>query len=165
MKNCPKCNRTYSDPDLNFCLEDGELLMTMSSDPFQRPYADDPPPTVIMDQARITNPVSWSNQAQPPMQWQPQQLASVPSSPNQTLGIVSLILGVSSVTVGWCCWIGVLLGPAAIVTGVIGLSQIKNDPRTYGGKGLAIAGIIAGILYLILAALLFIVSMLGSAFN
>lgn len=26
MKKCPKCNRTYSDTDLSFCLEDGMLL-------------------------------------------------------------------------------------------------------------------------------------------
>ena len=26
MKRCPTCNRTYTDPALNFCVEDGTLL-------------------------------------------------------------------------------------------------------------------------------------------
>lgn len=28
MKRCPSCNRTYTDPSLNFCLEDGTPLVT-----------------------------------------------------------------------------------------------------------------------------------------
>ena len=26
MKKCPKCNRTYSDEEMSFCLDDGSLL-------------------------------------------------------------------------------------------------------------------------------------------
>lgn len=28
MKNCPQCNRTYSDNSMSFCLDDGALLST-----------------------------------------------------------------------------------------------------------------------------------------
>jgi len=31
MKRCPKCNRTYSDEELAFCLEDGSVLMASQS--------------------------------------------------------------------------------------------------------------------------------------
>lgn len=76
--------------------------------------------------------------------------------PTQTLAVVSLCLGIASITVGWCCYIGFLLSPAALVTGFIALSQIKNDPAKYTGKGLAIGGIATGILYVIGMILIFI---------
>jgi len=37
-----------------------------------------------------------------------------------------------------------LLGPAAIIMGIIGLMQNKNNPELYGGRGFAIAGIATG---------------------
>ena len=83
------------------------------------------------------------------------------SGPNQTLPIVSLCLGVASISVGWCCYLGVLLGPAAIVTGVIGMVQNKNNPDMYGGRGLALAGIITGALYFV--GLVFLILIYGAA--
>jgi hypothetical protein len=41
----------------------------------------------------------------------------------------------------------------ALITGYLGIKNINQDPRTYGGKGLAIAGmIIGGIMFLVGAA-------------
>ncbi|KXK06713.1 MAG: hypothetical protein UZ17_ACD001000343 [Acidobacteria bacterium OLB17] len=54
MKICPKCQKTYSDDNLNFCLEDGTVLQQMASAA--------PPPTVA-----INAPVT---QQQPPQQFQ-----------------------------------------------------------------------------------------------
>ena len=169
MKHCPKCGQSYSDPGLNFCLNDGELLMERSTayqpPQFESPtrYADDPPPTVLMNDPRSTNPTGWSPSSQPPAQWQGQQIVTPPghspvqfanyTTPNQTLGIISTIVGAASITVGWCCYMGVLLGPAAIITGIVALVQNKNDPMRYGGKGFAIAGIVMGALYLVLLIL------------
>lgn len=167
MKSCPRCHKTYTDNDLNFCLDDGELLtQTQGEEPTRPLRVDDSPPTVVLDPPRQTNPISWAQQpppqqTYPPTQWQsaqpqPQQnYAFAPhpmmmrSGPNQTLPIVSLCLGIASITVGWCCYLGVLMGPAAIVTGVIGLVQNKNNPDSYGGKGLALAGVIMGALYFV----------------
>jgi hypothetical protein len=173
MKRCTRCDRTYTDDNLNFCLDDGELLVLFATEEATRPLRDDAPPTVVLDQTRVTNPVSWpapsigqpTQQSQPPMQqtWQPppQQAQYQPNyafaphpmmmrgSASQALPIVSLSLGVASITIGWCCYIGVLLGPAAIITGAIGLFQIKSNPSAYGGKGLAIAGIATGALYIV----------------
>jgi hypothetical protein len=47
MKICPGCNQTYADENLNFCLNDGELLQQ---------FGDDAPPTIMMDSSRTTNP-------------------------------------------------------------------------------------------------------------
>ncbi len=165
MKQCPRCGKTYTDANLNFCLDDGELLSVMSSPGVGDAFRDDSPPTVMLDEARRTNPAGWPSQplpSAPPVQWQaapvnqfPQFQATV--SPNLTLAIVSLCLGISSLTIGWCCYIGVLLGPAAMITGFIAMSQNKKDPQRYGGRGMAIGGIATGAVYLALMVLFVIV--------
>ena len=164
-KRCPKCGQTYADQDLNFCLNDGELLAytaepkgpQYAAEPPPTRFADDTPPTIMMGSPRETNPTGWPSA--PPAQWQWQQIVTPPghspiqyanySSPNQVLGILSLVLGALSITVGWCCYTGVLLGPAAIILGVISLIQQKSDPMRYGGRGFGIAGIVLGALYLV----------------
>lgn len=169
MKRCPKCGRSYEDANLNFCLEDGELLSLQATSA----AVDDSPPTVMLDPARRTNPTGWPPQQQPgaapPMQWsapQPNpavQFGGLPMtvSPNQTLAIVSLSLGIASMTIGWCCYLGVLLAPASIITGYIALSQINRDPARYAGRGMAHGGIWTGVAYL--ALLLVIILIYGAA--
>ena len=172
MKRCPKCGQTYEDKDLNFCFNDGELLSYLApdappSDYSERPlYANDPPPTEFLPSSRVTNETRWTPPAAPPAVWQANQAAPVnipfsqyPTtiSPSQTLAIISLGLGVGSMTIGWCCYSGTLLGPAAIVTGVIALFQIKSNPQLYGGKGFAIAGIATGALFLVVLLLVIII--------
>lgn len=160
MKQCLKCNQTYSDDTLNFCLNDGEMLVQMSGGP--RPYQDSPP-TVMMNDARATDPTGWQPPAAAPSIWQPQQVMQYPMavSPNQTLAIVSLCLGIASVTIGWCCYIGVILSPGALITGFIALSQIKKDPSRNTGRGFAIGGIVTGVIYF--AVLLLLIVLYGAA--
>ncbi|MEO8071882.1 MAG: hypothetical protein ABI686_01420 [Acidobacteriota bacterium] len=50
MKICPKCQKTYSDENLNFCLNDGTLLTQMSKS------EDSLPATVFVNQPPPTNP-------------------------------------------------------------------------------------------------------------
>lgn len=169
MKQCPRCKNTYSDDQLNFCLDDGELLTAFSQEPPPARYVDDTPPTMMMNDARVTNPSNWPSSS-PPAQWQGQgapvqqaQFApfAMVQSPSQTLAIVSLCLGIGSITVGWCCYIGVLLSPAALITGFIALSQIKKDPSRFTGRGLAIGGMVTGTVYFV--ALILIVVLWGAA--
>jgi hypothetical protein len=170
MKQCPRCSRTYTDDALNFCLEDGELLQQYYGGASAARPADDAPPTVMFQESRVTNPTNWPQTppSAPPAPWQQQspqpagiaQSAAMPSV-NQTLAIVSLGLGAASITIGWCCSTGMLLSPAALITGFIALSQIKKDPRSYGGRGFAIAGIVTGIIYL--SVILLIIVIYGAA--
>lgn len=156
MKQCPRCHQTYTDADLNFCLNDGELLASMDSG---MPHFDDSPPTLAIDPTRVTNPTNWQNMP-PPASWQSQPIAvpqqqgfapyGIPVSPDLTLGIVSMCLGIGSLTVGWCCSLGLLLSPAALITGFIALAQNKKDPQKYGGRGFALAGTITGGVFLVL---------------
>lgn len=159
MKQCPRCNQIYTDANLNFCLNDGELLTQTYVDPPQGSYIDDLPPTVMMNDARITNPVSWQQPAAPPAVYQGQQVMQYPisMSPNQTLAIVSLCLGIGSITIGWCCSSGLILSPAALITGFIALSQIKKDPMKNGGRGLAIGGIATAAVYLAVLVLFIVI--------
>ena len=166
MKQCPTCLRTYSDDALNFCLEDGEMLTAYFQEPPSQ-FAPDPPPTVMMNEPRVTNPAAWPAQAQsaPPAPWQAQQLQGQPgqyapaafSTPSQTLAVTSLCLGVASVTIGWCCSTGLLLSPAALITGFIALSQIKKNPGAFTGRGLAMGGIVAGTVYLSVLVLIIVI--------
>jgi hypothetical protein len=155
MKICPGCNQSYTDEYLNFCLACGEAL-TKSS--------DDAPPTVIMNPARKTDQTNWGNFQQPAAPWQSnppvhqQQMNMIPQEiygVNQTLPTVSLVLGILG-SVLFCCYGGIPLGAAAVITGYLGMKNADNDPSRYGGRGLAIAGIILGGLAIIGSFFLFV---------
>ena len=70
------------------------------------------------------------------------------------MALLSMILGIISVTIGFCCYFGVLTGPVAIGLGAYALSLVKKDPNKFGGKGMAVTGIILGALYFILLILI-----------
>ncbi len=173
MKICPNCQQIYEDDGLNFCLNDGGIL--------EKKDDDAPPPTVMMPQARQTNPNVTDNFAQPPSSpWQSAPIQPVqPISPwqsapmqaqqpfqpalqtpnymspvysggvDQNLAIASLILGSCAILVSFCC---VLFGPvltlplgiAAVITGFMGMNNANQNPQKYGGKNLAIGGMVTG---------------------
>lgn len=90
----------------------------------------------------------WTPPPSPEQGWQDQGLgANTPFQPpvaaggqNQVLPIVSLVFGIISV----CCYVSPLTGLVALITGFLGMKNANNDPNQYGGKGLAIAGMITG---------------------
>jgi hypothetical protein len=144
MKVCPNCQQQYVDDGLNFCLSDGGMLM---------PAPDEAPPTILMNQARPTNQ-NWSNeppysppwqQSQPLQQQQNQPFMTpmVVHGQDQTLPTIGMVLGILSVLL-ICCYGGFYFGLAALIIGFIGMSNVNKDPERYGGKGLAIAGMIMG---------------------
>lgn len=65
-------------------------------------------------------------------------------------------------TLGLCCYFGILTGPIAAVLGIVALVQIKNDPEKQTGKGMAIGGIVTGGLGLVLVILYVGVGFLGA---
>ena len=166
MKRCPRCNQTYTDDALNFCLNDGELLLVDYGDPpptiFGQPdpSASGETPTVMLNQPRVTNQGTWQS-ATPPASWQPQEVQRSASaigfsrSVDQTLPIVSMVLGVGSILL-ICCWGGLPLGAAAFITGFLGMRNADTDPAKYGGRGLAIAGMVLGVVSF-LASFMFLV--------
>jgi hypothetical protein len=156
MKQCPRCKQTYSDDQLNFCLEDGELLSAFAQEPPPARYRDDPPPTLLMNDPRATNPTNWPQTppaGQPPARWQPQQ--NIQNQPfrspgfvagrDQTMPTIALILGILSIPLV-CCYGGIWLGLPAAVLGFLGMRNADNDPSRYGGRGMAIGGMVLGVI-------------------
>lgn len=152
------------------------------------PYKEpEPPPTVLgsnpFDQPPVFgqqeplnqsfNPPAQQNDWTPPpapvSNWQDQGLGentpfqppqAVAQGQNQIMPIVSLVLGIISI----CCPIAILTGPAALITGFLGIKNVNADPNQYGGKGLAIAGMIIGGLFFVLSVIWWILRLLGLAY-
>ena len=66
------------------------------------------------------------------------------------LAIASLILGIISIPTLGLLVMGALTG---IALGIVALNQIRKDPAHYGGKGMAIAGIVCGVIGCVLSLL------------
>jgi hypothetical protein len=75
MKQCPACNRTYTDDAQLFCLEDGSQLITASFGGSGSPSPFDPNATLAYTPTRDTNP--------PPESFYP-QAPHVPTPPAPT---------------------------------------------------------------------------------
>lgn len=161
MKICPNCRQTYTDEELNFCLSDGTFLSTVE-DEFPRTVAYKP---------RITNEIKAQPDFPhypPPTVWQstqnvqPQSFSMPPGSlkRDQTLPVISLILGILAVFLG-CFFLGIPLGLGAIITGGIGLNNEKKAPDKYGGRGLAMGGVITGAIGLAIGIMFFVLIIWG----
>jgi hypothetical protein len=67
------------------------------------------------------------------------------------LAIGALISGILAVVCFWAC-LGLILGPAAAIMGFIARQRITASGGTVGGGGLALAGLILGIVGFVLTA-------------
>jgi len=80
-------------------------------------------------------------------------ITPMPAQPrNSQTAVWSLVTGIASLL---CCCI-CILGPVAIVLGIVALSQLKSHPELTG-RGFAITGIVLGIVSLLLGAALWAV--------
>ena len=172
MKRCPTCHQVFDQEWLSFCTNDGTSLVDTSSLPAEPPptmMSQPMPPSVSPSEQPTINlqtggssqtPAPYSPPApmqqswQPPSQpmqtgWQPPPPPAYSQQKKQGLAIASLILGLCSITVGWCCSLGLLTAPVGIVLGIVSLVQIKNKPNENGGKPLSITGIATGSAYLL----------------
>jgi hypothetical protein len=122
-----------------------------SNNPFnQSPFEQSPTP--FGQQATPYNaPIQqtdWTPPPAPESNWQNQNIgANTPFQPpvagvegqDKTLAIVSLVCGILSLT---CC--GAVTGIAALITGFMAKNNVDANPQQYGGRGLALAGMIMG---------------------
>jgi hypothetical protein len=79
-----------------------------------------------------------------------------PSAPNNTFGLVSLILGIVAIPLVCCFYIGIPIGIAAGVLGFLG--KQKADQGLATNRGQAMAGLICGAAAVALGILLLILS-------
>jgi len=86
--------------------------------------------------------------------------SSYPSAPAQAyprtnpLAVTSVIMGATSILLACCCY-GFPFNVLALVFGVIGLIQIKQNPAWETGAGFAWAGLILAVFSMVLAILLY----------
>jgi len=167
MKRCPTCNQEFTDDWLTFCTQDGTSLVTVETSSNEPPVTlvspAMPPSVSPLEQPTLDYPGSPSKTPVPysppqPMQagWSPPPPPAYATAPQQSLAIASLVLGLVSITLGFCCYFGVLTGPVALALGIYSLVMIKKEPNKYGGKGFAIGGIITGSLYFVGLALIIV---------
>ena len=173
MKRCPTCNQQFTDEWLTFCTHDGTSLVQIpGSQPEPPPtfaYPPIPPtvsrseePTLDLPDAYTPPPVPAAPRPTLQPGWQPPPPPGYVVAPQQTMAVVTLVLGLVSITLGWCCSFGILTAPIAVVLGIISLKQIKDNPAKYSGRGMAIGGIVTGGLYL--AVMVLIILLYGVAF-
>ncbi|MEJ7624943.1 MAG: DUF4190 domain-containing protein [Pyrinomonadaceae bacterium] len=158
MKQCPQCFKTYTDDELNFCLNDGEMLSSFLRQPLSDLFPGEPSPTALLDDARRTNPFG-RPAAAPLATWPPQSplhrnftTASFLQKRDQTLPTIALVLGLVSVPL-LCCYGGIWLGLPAAVLGFLGVRNAGNDPGKYGGRGMAVGGMVLGIVTFLISIL------------
>jgi len=85
----------------------------------------------------------------PPAAGQPPR---APSPKTNVLAIISLICGIVSLPMVFCCY-GLPFNLIGMVTGGIAILQINKDPENMTGKGMAIGGIVASLLSLVMVLL------------
>jgi len=84
---------------------------------------------------------------------------ALPAAPRNGLGIAALIAGVLSIPAAFTVFGGFILAVVAIVLGVLGYRRARTGEANNGG--LAIAGIVLGVLGAILSAVLITVGIWG----
>jgi hypothetical protein len=62
------------------------------------------------------------------------------------MAIGSLICGILSIVCFWPFCLGLLLGPAAAILGFISRQRVAASGGTVGGGGLALAGLVLGVI-------------------
>ena len=77
-----------------------------------------------------------------------------PQGQQNTLGLVSMILGIASIPLA-CCYLGIPLGIAAVVTGYLGRQKAaqglaNNDGQAKAGLICGIVGAVLGVLQIVL---------------
>jgi hypothetical protein len=87
----------------------------------------------------------------PPPYGAPQPPAGFPP-PTNGKATASLIVGITTLVLSWCCGAGVF-GLIAIVLGVKGRSEIRRSGGAQSGEGIAMAGIVTGAIAILLGIL------------
>lgn len=126
MKICPKCQQTYTDENLNFCLNDGSVLNQSSGNAALPETVFINPPPTNPNQQFGGERQTFGNQPQSDWNNPPQQqqfsMQPAPKSSKTWLWVVG-ILGVLALVCG-----GGLIGFFALVASV---DKDKNDSNSY----------------------------------
>lgn len=83
--------------------------------------------------------------------------ASASGGATEPMGIVSLVLGVISVPLYFCCgFFALAFNLVGTVLGFVSLTRVNSQPERYSGKGIAIAALAVNGIFLILNIVLIV---------
>jgi len=92
--------------------------------------------------------------APPTLPTTPGPISLAPVARNNSYAVAGLTLGILSLTFGLCCCYGLPFSVPGIVCSTIALNQIKREPATQLGRGMAIAGLVLSIASILVGILL-----------
>ena len=91
------------------------------------------------------NPPPYGYGAPPPAPMGPMGPVYPNAPRTHGLAIASMVCGILAIVPGCCCGLfGIPLSIAALIMGIISISQINASAGQLGGKGMALAGTICG---------------------
>jgi hypothetical protein len=129
------------------------------------PYGGPPPPPYQQSpygQTPYQQPYQQPYGAPQPSGYPPYQV----TPPNDGLGLAAMIVGIVSLVLACVYGIGLLGSPAALVMGRISMKRIDRSGGQLGGRGMALAGFILGIVgtvFLVLAIIAVVVIIVVAA--
>jgi hypothetical protein len=90
---------------------------------------------------------------------------SYPVQKSNAFATTALVLGIVSITIGFCCCYGLPFNVTGLVFSILALRQIKLEPDRYGGKGMAIAGLVLCLLSLLIMVLFLMIAGLSAGWD
>ena len=101
-------------------------------------------------------------QYQQPQYYQGQQAGLPPpqKKPDETLALVSLLLSIGSFVTGLL----ILLSIPGVIIGHMAMKRIRTEPDSYGGEGMAKAGLIVGWINVSLSILIVLATIFAIVF-
>ena len=88
----------------------------------------------------------------PPPVLIPGPISITPTRRTNSMALMGMVFGILSVTCGMCCY-GVPFNILGVIFSLIALGQIRDNPASQQGKGMAIAGLVLSLLSLVMVAL------------
>jgi len=85
----------------------------------------------------------------------PGPISSTPTPRTNSLALAGVLMGALSLTCGMCCCYGMPFNILGIVFSLVALAQIRNDPRSQDGWGMAVAGLVLSLLSFLMALIFF----------
>ncbi len=76
-----------------------------------------------------------------------------PAPRTNSLATASLVMGILALTCGMCCCYGLPFNVLGVIFALVALAQIRTNPQTQQGTGLAIAGLVLSLLSLLFVVL------------
>jgi hypothetical protein len=160
----PQYGQQYPDPNQQQPYQDPYAQPQQPA--YQDPYAQPQQPVSGNPYPTSGNPYPTSGNPYPPAPGYGAQPGYGYPAPqggqNNTLALIGMILGIASIPTA-CCYIGLLLGGAGIVLGVLG--QKKANELGGAGKGQALAGIVCGAVGVVVEIAILVLAIGFNTFN